>query len=55
MTNLKLASAGDNVKIWDCQKFALFQQFNPHKSRVVDMCWTQDSQVFNLIVTRNKQ
>ena len=40
---LFLVSAGDDIKIWDCNGFVLVKQFNPHDQNISSVCWSHDS------------
>ncbi|XP_072418519.1 protein NEDD1 isoform X2 [Chiloscyllium punctatum] len=44
--NIKLASCGDDIKIWDSLSMTVVEQFNPHKKpcEVTSVCWTVDNQ-----------
>lgn len=39
MSCIKLASAGDDIKIWDIGDFSLVKQFNPHEQNVGAIAW----------------
>ena len=39
MSCIKLASAGDDIKIWDIGDFSLVKQFNPHEQNVSAIAW----------------
>ncbi|WAR25077.1 NEDD1-like protein [Mya arenaria] len=41
--NMQLVSAGDDIKIWDCNDFILEHQFNPHDENVTSVCWAADN------------
>ncbi|XP_060074999.1 protein NEDD1-like [Ylistrum balloti] len=44
MSGMKLASAGDDIKLWDVDSsFSLVQQFNPHDHNVSKVCWSHDN------------
>lgn len=43
MTELKLASAGDDIKLWDCNGYTLVKQFNPHSNNVSSISWSHDN------------
>ena len=45
MSDLTLASAGDNIKLWDCNGFILQNQFNPHSQSISSVAWSRDNQV----------
>lgn len=40
--DLKLLSAGDDLKIWDSD-FTLTRQFNPHNQNITSACWACDN------------
>ncbi|XP_052283917.1 protein NEDD1-like [Dreissena polymorpha] len=40
---LRLVSAGDDIKIWDCNDFLLEHQFNPHDQNITSVCWACDN------------
>ncbi|XP_072328040.1 protein NEDD1 [Scyliorhinus torazame] len=44
--SIKLASCGDDIKIWDSVTMTVVEQFNPHKKpcEVTSVCWTVDNQ-----------
>ncbi|XP_059510735.1 protein NEDD1 isoform X3 [Stegostoma tigrinum] len=44
--SIKLASCGDDIKIWDSLSMTVVEQFNPHKKpcEVTSVCWTVDNQ-----------
>ncbi|XP_072097355.1 protein NEDD1 isoform X1 [Mobula birostris] len=44
--SIKLASCGDDIKIWDSVSMTVVEQFNPHKKpcEVTSVCWTADNQ-----------
>ncbi|XP_043569210.1 protein NEDD1 isoform X1 [Chiloscyllium plagiosum] len=44
--SVKLASCGDDIKIWDSLSMTVVEQFNPHKKpcEVTSVCWTVDNQ-----------
>uniref|UniRef100_UPI00398F3E26 protein NEDD1 n=1 Tax=Pristiophorus japonicus TaxID=55135 RepID=UPI00398F3E26 len=44
--NIRLASCGDDIKIWDSLSMTVVEQFNPHKQpcEVTSVCWTVDNQ-----------
>ncbi|XP_078091286.1 protein NEDD1 isoform X3 [Mustelus asterias] len=44
--SIKLASCGDDIKIWDSVSMTVVEQFNPHKKpcEVTSVCWTVDNQ-----------
>ena len=48
MSDLKLASAGDDIKLWSCNGYGLYKQFNPHGHTIADFCWSHDCAVFFL-------
>ncbi|XP_061187715.1 protein NEDD1-like isoform X2 [Saccostrea echinata] len=39
----QLASAGDDIKLWDEVNFSLLKQFNPHDQNIADICWSHDN------------
>ncbi|KAL4226095.1 Protein nedd1 [Mactra antiquata] len=41
--DLKLLSAGDDIKFWDCPEFILTRQFNPHDQNITSVCWANDN------------
>ena len=43
MSSCKLASAGDDIKLWDTRSFTVVKQFNPHDHNVAELCWSHDS------------
>ena len=43
--NITLASAGDDIKLWNCDGFLLEKQFNPHSSNIASICWSHDNSV----------
>ncbi|XP_028388586.1 protein NEDD1 [Phyllostomus discolor] len=48
--NLRFASSGDDVKIWDASSMTLVDKFNPHTSPhgISSMCWSSNN---NFLVT----
>uniref|UniRef100_G3SXY3 Protein NEDD1 n=1 Tax=Loxodonta africana TaxID=9785 RepID=G3SXY3_LOXAF len=48
--NLRFASSGDDIKIWDASSMTLVDKFNPHTSPhgVSSMCWSSNN---NFLVT----
>ncbi|KAM4882276.1 protein NEDD1 [Thomomys bottae] len=48
--NLKFASSGDDIKIWDASSVTLVDKFNPHTSPqgISSMCWSSNN---NFLVT----
>ncbi|KAL5013981.1 hypothetical protein ScPMuIL_008251 [Solemya velum] len=40
---MKLASAGDDIKIWDCSGFSLVKQLNPHDQNINAIQWSSDN------------
>lgn len=44
--SIKLASCGDDIKIWDSVSMTIVEQFNPHKKpcEITSVCWTADNQ-----------
>lgn len=46
MADVKLASAGDDIKLWDCSSYSMIKQFNPHgKQNVSSLCWSRDNSI----------
>ncbi|OWF54240.1 protein NEDD1-like isoform X2 [Mizuhopecten yessoensis] len=44
MSGMKLASAGDDIKLWDVDSsFSMVRQFNPHDHNVSNVCWSHDN------------
>ncbi|ELU15027.1 hypothetical protein CAPTEDRAFT_42942, partial [Capitella teleta] len=43
--DLKLASAGDDLKIWDVNGYSLVKQYNPHASSVSCVAWSHDNNI----------
>ncbi|XP_056430456.1 protein NEDD1 [Hyla sarda] len=43
--NIKFASAGDDIKIWDSSSMTVVEQFNPHSTThpVSSLCWTSNN------------
>ncbi|XP_045164628.2 protein NEDD1-like [Mercenaria mercenaria] len=41
--DVKLLSAGDDIKIWDSSDFTLARQLNPHDQNVSSVCWADDN------------
>ena len=39
----QLASAGDDIKLWDESDFSFLKQYNPHDQNIADICWSHDS------------
>lgn len=48
--NLRFASSGDDIKIWDASSMTLVDKFNPHTSPhgISSMCWSSNN---NFLVT----
>ncbi|XP_003475925.2 protein NEDD1 [Cavia porcellus] len=48
--NLRFASSGDDIKIWDASSMTLIDKFNPHTSPhgISSMCWSSNN---NFLVT----
>lgn len=46
--NLRFASSGDDVKIWDASSMTLVDKFNPHTSPrgISSLCWSSNSILF---------
>ncbi|XP_078276184.1 protein NEDD1 isoform X1 [Rhinoraja longicauda] len=44
--SIRLASCGDDIKIWDSASMTIVEQFNPHKKpcEITSVCWTADNQ-----------
>uniref|UniRef100_A0A8D1F9P1 NEDD1 gamma-tubulin ring complex targeting factor n=1 Tax=Sus scrofa TaxID=9823 RepID=A0A8D1F9P1_PIG len=42
--NLRFASSGDDVKIWDASSMTLVDKFNPHTSPhgISSVCWSSN-------------
>lgn len=45
MSDLRLLSTGDDIKIWDIEDFKLLKQFNPHNQNVNCAVWSHDNSV----------
>ena len=45
MADLLIASAGDDIKLWDAHGFDLVKQYNPHGGKVTSLCWSHDGSV----------
>ena len=44
MTTFRLASAGDDIKLWDCDGFVVESQYNPHDgNNISSICWSHDN------------
>ncbi|XP_071961127.1 protein NEDD1-like [Antedon mediterranea] len=43
--DFKLATAGDDIKIWDLKSFSVTDQYNPHSSGISDICWSHNNQL----------
>ncbi|XP_033745078.1 protein NEDD1-like [Pecten maximus] len=44
MSGMTLASAGDDIKLWDVDSsFSMVRQFNPHDHNVSKVCWSHDN------------
>ncbi|XP_073476365.1 protein NEDD1 [Aquarana catesbeiana] len=43
--SIRLASAGDDIKIWDSSSMTLVEQFNPHSTShpVSSLCWSRNN------------
>uniref|UniRef100_A0A9L0RKN0 NEDD1 gamma-tubulin ring complex targeting factor n=1 Tax=Equus caballus TaxID=9796 RepID=A0A9L0RKN0_HORSE len=43
--NLRFASSGDDVKIWDASSMTLVDKFNPHTSPrgISSLCWSSNT------------
>ncbi|KAI2567454.1 NEDD1 gamma-tubulin ring complex targeting factor, partial [Homo sapiens] len=48
--NLRFASSGDDIKIWDASSMTLVDKFNPHTSPhgISSICWSSNN---NFLVT----
>ena len=46
--NLRFASSGDDVKIWDASSMTLVDKFNPHTAphAISSVCWSSNSILF---------
>ena len=42
MAAVKLASAGDDVKLWDVRAYKCVKQYNPHNENVSAVSWNAD-------------
>lgn len=49
MGEVKLASAGDDIKIWDCSSYSLVKQFNPHEQNISGICWNQENTLLSSV------
>ncbi|KAK3585866.1 hypothetical protein CHS0354_038398 [Potamilus streckersoni] len=45
VSELKLASSGDDIKIWDCSLYSVVQEFNPHDQNVASIGWNSDNSI----------
>lgn len=52
---LRLASAGDDIKLWDCTGYTLVKKFNPHSNNVASLAWSHDNSVSFFNVSLNVQ
>ncbi|XP_069140779.1 protein NEDD1-like [Argopecten irradians] len=44
MAGIRLASAGDDIKLWDVDSsYSMVQQYNPHECNVCKLCWSHDN------------
>ncbi|XP_033120347.1 protein NEDD1-like [Anneissia japonica] len=43
--DFKLATAGDDIKVWDLKSFSVTEQYNPHTSGISDICWSHNNQL----------
>ncbi|KAM9313210.1 protein NEDD1 [Gastrophryne carolinensis] len=45
MDSIRLASAGDDIKIWDSSSMTVVEQFNPHSTShpVSSLCWSRNN------------
>lgn len=39
----QIASAGDDIKLWDETNFSFLKQYNPHDQNIADICWSHDN------------
>lgn len=39
----QIASAGDDIKLWDESNFTFLKQYNPHDQNIADICWSHDN------------
>uniref|UniRef100_A0A673VLN0 NEDD1 gamma-tubulin ring complex targeting factor n=1 Tax=Suricata suricatta TaxID=37032 RepID=A0A673VLN0_SURSU len=48
--NLRFASSGDDVKIWDAPSVTLVDKFNPHTSPhgISSVCWSSNTDMCQL-------
>jgi WD40 repeat protein len=48
MEGLQLASAGDDIKLWDCgNDFSLLHNFNPHgNNNIASVAWNLEGKMF---------
>ena len=47
MSHLKLASAGDDIRIWDTGDFSIVKQFNPHDQNISAIAWNGKKTAWN--------
>lgn len=47
MSHLKLASAGDDIRIWDTGDFSIVKQFNPHDQNINAIAWNGKKSAWN--------
>ena len=47
MSCLKLASAGDDIKIWDTVDYSVVKQFNPHDQNISAIAWNGKKTTWN--------
>ncbi|KAL3852617.1 hypothetical protein ACJMK2_016236 [Sinanodonta woodiana] len=45
VSELRLASSGDDIKIWDCSMYSVVQEFNPHDQNVASISWNSDNSI----------
>ena len=45
MAELSLASAGDDIRLWDAAALTLKRQFNPHSASISCIAWANDNTV----------
>lgn len=49
MGEVKLSSAGDDIKIWDCSSYSLVKQFNPHERNISGICWNHENTLISSV------
>ncbi|XP_076095952.1 protein NEDD1-like [Mytilus galloprovincialis] len=47
MSALKLASCGDDIKVWDTNNFSIVRQFNPHDQNISSIAWNGKKSTWN--------